>query len=172
MPTISVRKAQLSDAVAIAKIHIGTWQCAYRGQIPDEYLDALSVEARARTWRDRLAESNPSPQNFVAELDGRVVGFCGVGPCRDEDMDDHTGELWSIYIDAQFMGRGAGSALLETGLQYLRDRGYRRATLWVLTSNHQTRQWYQRRGWMADGKTKIDERDDFSLHETRYTKIL
>ena len=43
-----LRDAQPFDADAVARVHVQTWQVAYRGLLPDAYLDALRPEDRAR----------------------------------------------------------------------------------------------------------------------------
>lgn len=172
MDEVKVRAAEEKDAAQIAKIHVGTWQYAYRGQMPDAFLESLSVEQRTKRWEDILSKSEPESQTFVAEVNDIIIGFCNVGLCRDEDMDKDTGELWAIYVDAVSMNKGAGTALEEKGLNYLREQGYRKATLWVLSSNEKTIKWYEAKGWKSEGKTKTDERDGFQLLELRYIKLL
>ncbi len=54
MDNIIVRKAKIEDATGIAEVHVLTWQCAYRGQIPDSYLDGLSIEKRTEGWREQI----------------------------------------------------------------------------------------------------------------------
>lgn len=49
-----VRIANVDDALEIATVHVKTWQCAYRGQIPDAYLDSLSIEKRTERWKKQL----------------------------------------------------------------------------------------------------------------------
>lgn len=169
MDEVKIRSAEKRDATGIAKVHVGTWQCAYRGQMPDAFLDSLSIEGRTKGWDKILSNSKPETQTFVAEVDNKVIGFCSVGACRDKDMDSTTGEMWAIYVSADSMNKGAGSALHEKGLLYLKDKGFKKAILWVLSSNGKTIKWYEGKGWKADGKTKIDESDGFTLHETRYT---
>jgi ribosomal protein S18 acetylase RimI-like enzyme len=58
--------------------------------------------------------------------------------------------------------------LQEKGLQYLRVKGYKKATLWVLTSNSKTIKWYESQGWRFEGKTKTADMDGFQLHESRF----
>lgn len=168
MAALNVRIAQKKDASNIAKIHVETWQCAYRGQLPDALLDNLSVEQRTKRWKETLSKPQPESVAFVAEIGGVIVGFCSVGSCRDDDMDGETGELRSIYVAPESMNKGAGSWLHAQGLGLLRERGYKKAILWVLTSNEKARQWYERKGWMVEGKTKTVKRDGFPLHEMRY----
>lgn len=162
-----VREAIPDDAEAIARVHVGTWQSAYRGQIPDEYLDGLSVRERGEVWRRILATSGRDEVNWVAERDGAIVGFAGAGTSRDSDGRERTGELFAIYVLADHWGAGVGGALMEKAIGWLRA-GYRSATLWVLATNERAQRFYRRWGWTADGATKEDDRGSFVLHEVRY----
>jgi len=66
------RIATQADARSIAEVQIETWQVAYRGQVPDEYLESLSIDRRETIWSQILAGSNlPSTGAFVIEDDAR-----------------------------------------------------------------------------------------------------
>lgn len=171
MNQMTIRPAEKKDIPQIAKVHVETWRCAYRGQMPDALLDNVSIEQRAKRWEKILSNPTPDSQTFVAELDSKVVGFCSVGLSLDKDLEN-TGELLSLYIGSNYMNKGVGTALFEKGLRYIKDQGYTKAILWVLTSNGKARQWYEKKGWVMDGKTKIEKRDGFELHETRYQRDL
>jgi len=41
-----IRPATPEDARAIAEVHVASWRYAYRGLLPDDVLDRLSVEER------------------------------------------------------------------------------------------------------------------------------
>lgn len=168
MSTIKVRVAEQKDIPSLARIHVETWQCAYKGQVPDEYLNSLSVTTRTQKWREIVDKQEEGTQTFVAEVDNQVVGFCFVGYCRDEDQGKDTGELWSIYIDAKFMIMGVGSSLMNEAIKFFKSNGYKKATLWVLDTNAKSRKWYENRGWKVEGLTKVEPRDGFSLNEVRY----
>lgn len=163
-----VRKAKLEDAKGIARVHVETWQSAYKGQIPDSYLDSLSVVHRSERWRDILSKPEDNATTIVAEVDGRIVGFCSVSHCRDDDMPKDTGELWAIYVDKDYAGKGIGTALHKEGLNILKNKSFNKATLWVLDSNDKTRQWYESKGWRVENKTKTDKVEGFEFHEVRY----
>ena len=169
MSNLTIREAKLSDAGRVAEIHIKTWQFAYKGQMPESFLAGLSVKARKTAWEKALANPHPKEKVFVAEVDGELVGFCGLGANRDKDATEDTGELYAIYIDPDHMGTGAGSTLMATGLAYLKEAGFNSATLWVLSTNTKTREFYEHKGWNVDGKSKVETRQDFELHETRYS---
>ena len=41
-----VRVATFTDAREIAEVHVAGWKAAYRGMVPDELLDELTVDGR------------------------------------------------------------------------------------------------------------------------------
>ena len=63
--TMVVRLATLADAEAIARVHVLTWQTAYRGLVPDDFLDALAIDRRTETWRNMLGDARPGEPVWV-----------------------------------------------------------------------------------------------------------
>ena len=65
-------------------MHVASWQWAYAGPLPADELAGLSIADRADRWQARLAGTGTGRTDqgatFVADLDGRVVGFVTVGP--------------------------------------------------------------------------------------------
>jgi ribosomal protein S18 acetylase RimI-like enzyme len=154
---VRIREATPADAEAIARVHVETWQVAYRGIVADEILDGLSVVRRAQGWREWWSSGEVAKQAlFVAEADGPVIGFANAGSSRDADASDDTGEIRAIYVLADYWDIGAGRALMDRGLEALAKR-YRRATLWVLERNERGRRFYDRGGWQADGASQALE---------------
>lgn len=81
---VEVRRAVPEDARAIAAVHVGAWQVAYRGLMADELLDGLSVAQREEVWREALAGGG-SPAVYVAVDSGsaaRVLRSRGAEPRR------------------------------------------------------------------------------------------
>jgi L-amino acid N-acyltransferase YncA len=147
---ISVRAATPQDSSAVAEVHVDSWQWAYRGQLPDDYLDSLSVDDRLTMWNQRL-ETTDTGVLVAVDDDGSVMGFASVGPSRDPDAPEGTGELESIYLVAGAAGTGAGSLLMQEAMDELRRKGFAGATLWVLETNQRARRFYERQGWSWDG---------------------
>jgi hypothetical protein len=58
---VEVRRARVGDERAIADVHVRTWQAAYRGQVPDAFLDGLSIERRTQAWSQIIAQSSVQP---------------------------------------------------------------------------------------------------------------
>ncbi len=170
---VDVRRASLGDESAIARVHVRTWQVAYRGQIPDAVLDGLSVDRRTASWSQIIAgSSHPASCAFVLEEDGEVCGFAHFAPSRDDDADENVGELTAIYVAPEYWGSGGGTLLLERAIAALRDAGFATATLWVLGSNIRARRFYESASWMPDGLVKTDKRDGYKLDELRYRRDL
>jgi ribosomal protein S18 acetylase RimI-like enzyme len=170
MSDVQVRQARGDDVSALVALHVRAWQWAYRGQIPDWYLDGLSqtIDQREAWRRAQLQQPDPEERTWVVTLAGRVAGFADTGSSRDEGVGPEIAELYSIHIDPDFVSRGLGRRLLVVAVDDLRQRGYRRATLWVLSTNARARRFYGAAGWSPDGAAKIDALRGFDLHEIRY----
>ncbi len=168
MSEVVVRTAEVKDAEGIANVHVKMWQQAYKGQIPDEYLDNLSVGQGTEGWKKQLENPIEGSFAYVADIDGKVVGWCTGGVSRDEDAYKEIGELYGIYVLPGYTDKGVGSKLMGQLLNTLKTEGYTQATLWVLDSNEKSKKWYEAKGWRIEGKTKVDKRDKFELREIRY----
>ena len=136
---MQVRPATPSDAAGIAAVHVASWQRAYSGLLPQDFLDGLSVEARTDTWHQVLSQPTAPgvASTLVGELEGRIIGFASVGPSRDDDAEPGTQELWGIYLHPDCWGAGHGHALHAHALAALRANASSadtEATLWSSTA--------------------------------------
>jgi ribosomal protein S18 acetylase RimI-like enzyme len=173
---VHTRLAVEGDAPVLAALHVQAWQWAYRGQLPDTFLDELTATlARREAWRrEMLVPRSPGERGtseertWVTELGGRVVGFADTRPGQDADAAPDTAELSTLYLDPQVVGTGVGRALFQHAVEDLRQRGYRVAVLWVMASNVRARRFYEIAGWRSDGTTKTVARSNVELHEVRY----
>ena len=148
----------------MGKVHVRAWQAAYRGHMPDAYLDTLSAEDRAGLWRNAVARPRAGASVLVVEREGQVVGFAAVGPSGVDDC----GEVYSINVDPDVWGTGAGRTLLEAAQGELRALGYDDAILWVVPGNDRARRFYERAGWTTDGVERTQEVLGATVPEVRY----
>ena len=148
---------------------------AYRGQLPDAYLDRLSEDLARRTsfWEHWLtAEATSRRQTaLVAEEAGRPIGFVTFGPSEDEPLDPTIGQVYAIYVDPTGWGRGYGRALFTSAAQGLTIARFKAAMLWVLDTNIRARRFYEVAGWKPDGGLKTETRGDLLLSEVRYRRV-
>jgi ribosomal protein S18 acetylase RimI-like enzyme len=101
-----LRPAEPVDAMEVARVHVRSWQAAYRGLLPDAYLDELRPNDRAARY-DFATNDIRMPATMVATDDGRICGFATTSPAHDSDVQDH-GELCALYVDPECWGRGCG----------------------------------------------------------------
>jgi len=165
-----VRQAVPEDAETIAAVHIQSWQAAYRGLLPDPYLDHLGqeLERRSQFWRTEIATPRTDKHEvWVVQTGKELQGFAGIGPGRDTDSS--TGELYAIYVNPNRWQTGLGRVLLLRATDRLEGHGYSTAILWVLASNARARRFYEIAGWAFDGGTKREKHPEgFELNEVRY----
>ncbi len=161
-----IRKGSELDAPRIAGIQVKTWQAAYRGLMPDDYLDKLDALRREVVWKQLL--SAPWETVFVVLREARIVGFCDVLPSRDGGAPAEVAEIAALYVEPEEWGKGAGRGLVAAAVEHARDHGFSSLTLWVLASNRRARTFYEQAGFRADGAEKTDSSPGFPLHEVRY----
>jgi ribosomal protein S18 acetylase RimI-like enzyme len=162
-----IRPATPDDAEAIARVHVTTWQEAYRDTF-GAALDQLSIADAAERRRAWLEAPRAGTFTLVGELFGRVAGFANAGPGRE---DPSFGELYAIYVLPQSWGTGLGPALMAAVVDGLRAGGFGEAVLTVLADNPRARRFYEREGW-----TFVDEREGehlgVAVSEARYRRSL
>ncbi len=168
-----IRPAEIGDAASLGKVHVAAWQWAYRGLMPDEVLDSLRPEARARAWKTWLGEHDGGFQAWVAEVDGEVIGFASSGLPVDDDLPDDSIELLAIYLLEPYLHSGVGSRLLEAAEAAWINEERQLGILWVLEGNTGTIEFYERHGWNHDGgKRDYPVGPDTTMPVLRYTKKL
>jgi GNAT superfamily N-acetyltransferase len=177
-----IRAARATDAAQIALVHVRSWQGAYRGLLPQAYLDGLDPAQRVGLWERVLAGAGAGPGAgaeagragvMVADADGTLLGFASFSPSRDGDADrDRVGEIPAIYLMPDAWGRGTGGRLMGAALGCLVRAGFSEATLWVLDANARARRFYEAGGWFADGAEMRDESRGFPITEVRYRRSL
>lgn len=161
-----IRRAAVGDAATVARIHVESWNVAYRGIMPDDVIARTDVAYRTTFWRERLAD--PKRPVFVVEDDGAAVAFCHMIASADPDDDPtRVGQITALHVLPQLRGRGYGRALLDRALEEFRKLGLVEATLWVLEQNAKARAFYERCNFHLDGGRKMHSRTT-AVPEVRY----
>lgn len=142
-----IRLAAPDDAREIAGVQVRAWWRAYADHLDVTRLPG--VEERAERWFALLGAAEAP--TIVWDQEGRIGGFCSVGPARDAE-DPPVGEILALYVDPPAQNAGVGSALLGAGEGTLADElGFPEAVLWVLEANARARLFYEHKGWALDG---------------------
>ena len=146
----------MADAPAIGEVHVRSWQAAYEGLIPADFLARLSAETRAAAWARRIGDGG---RVLVVEDDGVVAGFAAFGP----------EQLYALYLLPEFWGRGLGRLLHDRAVEEMSGDS---AVLWVLSTNERAKAFYGRQGWVDDGARQTETIDDgrVTLEEMRFRR--
>ncbi len=154
-PTASIRRGSGPDAEAVARLHVDSWRATYRSELPAWYLDALDIAARTIQWRNRIAL--PGVRILMANDGDDAVGFAAFGPSRDGDLDQSLwSQLYNFHVAPSQRGHGVGLRLWQAMLAELAPEGSTGLTLWVVGTNLEARQFYERRGLRADGRVQFE----------------
>ncbi len=172
---VEIRAATPTDAVAIATVNVQSWRVAYRGQLPDDVLDGLSIDDRTRFWSEALTTRPPRTCISVAVRAGAVVGFAATGPplVPVDRTDPSLGDLYALYLRPDVWRQGVGTLLHAAALDGLRSAGFTHAGLWVLATNDRALRFYGHLGWTDTGRTQVDPGPGgVELHERRLHRDL
>jgi ribosomal protein S18 acetylase RimI-like enzyme len=145
------------DAEALGTIKAASYLATYRGIMPDSVLARVSAERMIERVRPRLASAasaaGEGPQRlWVIETDGEVRGYATTEPGSDQFLPppDGAGELESLYLHPDAIGRGLGWALLQHAVDDLVARDFDPLVLWAFEANARARRFYERAGWTLD----------------------
>ena len=97
------------DRFAISHVYEESWKSAYRGIIPQAYLDAIPVGRWTKTVDDPA-------RNSLVLLDGsKIVGTSSYGASRFVDRQGY-GEIVSIYLLPEYFELGYGTQLQQAAM--------------------------------------------------------
>jgi ribosomal protein S18 acetylase RimI-like enzyme len=134
---LRVRTARPEDAADLARIYIESWQDTYAGVISHALLSAMSVKAHTARWQATIKTMDRHGGTvLVAEAAGLgPIGLCSLGRARDRGVG-FEGEVYTLYVDPAFLGRGVGRALLSGAFEALKERKLRSCLIWAHARNN------------------------------------
>ena len=161
MQAVTVRPAVAADAEAIgaafdAAVRPG-W--AYLGDVVREPLFG------AEHWDQLVADHRP-PNVLLVAVDeaGSVAGYAAAHPSD--------GELYQLFVDPAYGGRGVGRMLLEAAHDALRAAGSSEAFLYTEERNERALAVYAAAGYRPDGQIRESDFRGQPIRELRLFKLL
>lgn len=163
---MEIRPLRKTDSrLEVSRIYEESWKSAYRGIVPQAYLDGIP----AGLWAANLDRGDR--RSIVLEEDGRLMGTACVSPSRWADWPDY-GEIVALYLLPDRMGWGYGGPLLEAAVRELAEQGFRDVLLWVLEENRRARRFYERHGFRPAGASMEYGIGGKALREALYCRRL
>ena len=149
---LTIRPAELDDAAAIASVHVNAWQAAYKGIIPQHYLDAMTVQNRHDGWLQVLERDTSIAFTLISEdHDQHIVGYASAGLARSYKRFFQA-EISSLYVLPDYQDAQHGRRLFMAAANRLAGGGFKGLIVWVLAENP-ARKFYQKLGGKLVGQT-------------------
>lgn len=149
------------DKMKISGIYEESWKYAYKDIIPQEFLNSIE---RGR-WVSALDLS--SWNTVVCIEKGEYIGTSSFSKSRFQEYPYH-GEIISIYMRPEYMGKGYGTKLLKYIIKELSRQGYSELLLWVLEDNHLAKEFYKRNGFIETDNYLDDNIEGKQLREVMF----
>jgi ribosomal protein S18 acetylase RimI-like enzyme len=103
------------------------------------------------TGRTFFTADNPPDAHLVAELRGVVVGYVRLKAPTHLPENAHVIQVQGIAVDAAARRQGIAAMLLAAAERYSAERGKRKLTLRVLSTNAAAIALYERLGFTPEG---------------------
>lgn len=152
---------QTDDKFAISRIYEESWKFAYKDIMPQDYLESIP----AGRWIPNLDKEGMN--TLVLLEDGMFVGTSSYCKSRFSDFSNF-GEIVSIYVLPQYIGKGYGKKLLDAVVEELAQLGFRDIFLWVLEDNLRARKFYEKAGFTPSDNYLDDNIGGKELREIQY----
>lgn len=147
-----IRKAEVKDIPRIAEIIVFGKRTAYRPIFQDDAFsfNKLQVCGLAQDY----ARDSGRLEHMLVYDDGIVRGIIN----RKYDRDRM--EICDFYVEPFFTGMGIGRALISHVIREAGQEQVRVIFLWVIAENRKARTFYERNGFVTNGKTVLIEGTD------------
>ena len=143
---VQVRRARISDAPALAGIFRDSWRSTYRGVIPHAHLEGMIRRRGTARWRSSIRAGEMA---LLLEYEGKNVGYATCGTARSRGA--HKGEIYEIYLLADYQGLGFGEYLFEACRYRLDERRLKGLIVWALAENTGAINFY----WQLGGRPLV-----------------
>ena len=141
MSSVSIRRATEDDVDALTPLFD-----AYR-----QFYEQPSDPAAARDYLAARLERDECVI-FIAELDGRAVGFTLLYPTFTSTQLARLYVLNDLFVDPGARKLGVGTQLLDAAADFGRAEGAVRLTLRTATTNRTAQSVYEQNGWKRDDR--------------------
>lgn len=150
---ITIRRSALEDAPALAALHGVAWRSAYRGIIPGITLERMIARRGPDFWRRMQGRGGA----LILEFEGTAAGYAVIGPNRVGELGAE-GEIYELYLAAEYQGAGLGRRLFQAARDELRRQARRGMVVRSLAVNENACGFYAAMGGrrLGRGRERID----------------
>jgi hypothetical protein len=139
-----VRRWTLNDLTVIQDVLWKTWVDSYKPFIPESDLKSYFTEHCDLNELTSLFH-NPMADGYVAEIDGKVVGFMRTA----REPEENRYYVSSLYVLPNYQERGLGHELMRRAAEEAKALKLDRVWIGVMVQNRRTVEWYDKMGYKA-----------------------
>lgn len=139
----TISDATAGDAAQIAELHVLSWRSAYRGILPDAYLDADVEPERRAHWEKTFAKLGARDIILKAERDGAMAGFISCYWGKEPGFDIY---LDNLHVRPGIRGAGLGRKLFGAAVERAIANSAKNLCLTVFDENEGAIRLYTRLG--------------------------
>jgi len=101
---------------------------------------------------------------WIAEVDGNIIGSAAI-----VRFDDKTAQFRWFLIDKSYQGKGVGSRLIQTALDFCRKNNYENVFLWTFKGLDKARTLYEKAGFVLIEEKINNEWSNIEIIEQKMT---
>jgi ribosomal protein S18 acetylase RimI-like enzyme len=149
-----IRPSNPEDYESVAQLIYRSHTISFKPFATEEWVTSRDIDEYRERWREDLAASASASNEsmFVAVIDDAIVGTVKVGPTDSPDFDAH---LVGMHVDPELRGGGIGSLLMARAKAFIKEQGFERVELAVISSNALTRNFYENHGWVEHASIPV-----------------
>jgi GNAT superfamily N-acetyltransferase len=132
---LTIRAARPDDAAEVARIYIESWHDTYPAVLSSALLCSMTLKGQTARWRSAISNQRRETVLVAENAEAGLVGMASLGPSRDRALG-YDAELYTLYVDPSYFGRGAGRALLKAAFSMMRQRGCSSCVIWAHAGNN------------------------------------
>ena len=156
---VVTRQVAEADIPRLGELHSAVWTELYSHLLPADVLASLDPPTMSALW-GRFISRGADYLQYVAEADGEIIGFAGVGPGREPGYELGR-ELYFIYVAPEHRRSSVGKTLLRFA-----DADY----LWIAEENRATQAFYRKQKFYPDSMRRIGSLFGTELPEIRMAR--
>ncbi|MEI9991359.1 MAG: GNAT family N-acetyltransferase [Rhizomicrobium sp.] len=132
---LTIRVARPKDAADVARIYIESWHDTYPAVLSRAMLCAMTPAGQTARWQAAIRSQKRETVLVAEDAKAGVVAMASLGAARDKSLG-YDGEVYTLYVDPNYFGRGAGRTLLNGAFAILRARGFTSCQIWAHAKNN------------------------------------
>ncbi len=140
-----IREATFNDILEVAKLHVDSWNKAYKGIISQDYLDSMKNNLEKRIAR--MKDEFNLRKMIVAMINNEIVAFSEFVLTNDFSKDLNIDcELCGLYVKNKYLKLGIGTKLFNYVKDIFISNNKKTMGLWCLKDNEKAIKFYKNKG--------------------------